>query len=325
MHCDALAWDRDLLARSNRGHVDLPRLQEGHVSLQVFSAATRDPVTANYRRTLDVGDAMDVLAIAQRWPRRTWFDSFARAQYQALKLHRAAVASSAALVVVTSRADIDTLAARQVGGLLSLEGLHVLGGDIARVDSLFAAGYRVFGIAHMADNAVGGSAHGWRKHGLTPFGRRVLARIDSLGGIIDLAHASPRTIDDVLAATTRPVLVSHTGVQNDCPGPRNLSDDHVVRIAARGGLIAIGFWNAAMCGTNAGAIAHAIRHCANVAGIEHVAIGSDFDGGVRTPFDASSLVLLTDALIAEGFSNGDIERVMGLNARRFLRDNLPAH
>jgi microsomal dipeptidase-like Zn-dependent dipeptidase len=210
-----------------------------------------------------------------------------------------------------------------VGGLLLLEGLHPIGEDIARVDTLFADGFRIFGIAHMFDNEVGGSAHGWRRHGLTPFGRRVVARIDSLGGIIDLAHASPPTIDDVLVATTRPVLVSHTGVQATCPGPRNLSDDQVSRIATRGGLIAIGFWDAAVCGKDPAAIARAIRHCTSVAGVEHVAIGSDFDGAVRTPFAASGLVLLTDALLAEGFSEREVELVMGANALRFFRDTLP--
>ena len=328
LHCDALLWDRDLLVRSSRGHVDLQRLTEGHVALQVFSVPTRNPIAANYRRTPNVVDVMAPLAIMQHWPRRTWFDPFARARFQAEKLSRSVVVSRGALSLVTTRAELDSLSARQtadgsIGALLLLEGLHPIGHDLARVDTLFADGFRVFGIAHMFDNEVGGSAHGWRRHGLTAFGRRVVARIDSLGGVIDLAHASPATIDDVLAVVTRPVLVSHTGVQATCPGPRNLSDDQVARIAARGGLIAIGFWDAAVCGNNARAIAQAIRHCVTVAGVEHVAIGSDFDGAVRTPFDASGLVLVTDALLQEGLSEREIALVMGMNAERFFRDALP--
>jgi membrane dipeptidase len=328
LHCDALLWDRSLMARSSRGHVDLPRLAEGHVALQVFSVPTRIPIAANYRRTPNVADAMTALAIAQRWPLRTWFDPFARARYQAEKLSQSVAGSHGGLTLVTTRAGLDSLAARlpadgSIGAVLLLEGLHPIGRDLARVDTLFADGFRVFGIAHMFDNDVGGSAHGWRRPGLSPFGRRVVARIDSLGGVVDLAHASPATIDDVLALTTRPVLVSHTGVQATCPGPRNLSDDQVTRIAAHGGLIAIGFWDAAVCGRDARAIARAIRHCAAVAGIEHVAIGSDFDGAVRTPFDASGLALVTDALLQEGFSEPDIARVMGMNAERFFRDTLP--
>ncbi len=324
LHCDALLWDRDLLIRSSRGHVDLPRLVDGHVALQVFSVPTRNPIAANYRRTPNVVDVMTPLAVMQHWPRRTWFDPFARARFQAQKLARAVAASDGALSLVTTRAGLDALAAgHAVGAILLLEGLHPVARDLARVDTLFADGFRVFGIAHMFDNDVGGSAHGWRRRGLSPFGRRVVARIDSLGGVIDLAHASPATVDDVLAATTRPVLVSHTGVQSTCPGPRNLSDDQLARIAAHGGLIAIGFWNAAVCGEDARAIARAIRRGVSVAGIEHVAIGSDFDGAVRTPFDASGLALLTDALVQEGFSDEEIARVMGLNAERFFRDTLP--
>src|SRR5262249_20449009 len=152
----------------------------------------------------------------------------------------------------------------------------------ARVDSLFAAGYRIFGLTHMYDNDIGGSSSGWRKGGLTPLGRRVVARMDSLGCIIDLAHASRATIEDVLAITGRPVLVSHTGLTSMCAGPRNLDDDLAVRIAQRGGIIAIGFWSAAVCGKDATAIARSIHHAIDVVGVEHVALGSDFDGGVPT-------------------------------------------
>jgi microsomal dipeptidase-like Zn-dependent dipeptidase len=201
--------------------------------------------------------------------------------------------------------------------------LHALGGRIASVDTLFAAGVRVFGLAHMFDNAVAGSAHGWHKGGLTPFGEQVLARIDSLGGIMDLAHASPAAIRHVLARTHRPVIFSHTGVAATCPGPRNVSDDVLVAVAARGGLVGIGFWEQAVCGRDVDAIARAIRHAVDVAGIEHVALGSDWDGAVRTPFDAAGLPALTAALRRAGFEDDEIRWVMGDNVRRFLAAHLP--
>jgi len=224
--------------------------------------------------------------------------------------------------VITSRQDMADDS--RIGGVLLLEGLHAIDGDVARVDSLFNAGYRIFGIAHMYDNEIGGSSAGWRKGGLTPLGRRVVARIDQLGGIIDLAHASSATIDEVLALTSRPVVVSHTGLTSTCPGPRNISDDVARHIAARGGLVCIGFWKQAVCGKDPRAIARAIHHAIDAVGIDHVALGSDFDGGVVMPFDTAHISILTSALLDEGLTREEIRAVMGENEKRFLSANLPS-
>jgi microsomal dipeptidase-like Zn-dependent dipeptidase len=211
-----------------------------------------------------------------------------------------------------------------VGAVLLLEGLHAANGGAARVDSLFSAGYRIFGIAHMFDNDAGGSAHGWKKTGLTPLGRRMIARIDMLGGIIDLAHASRATIEDVLSVTSRPLLVSHTGLTSSCPSRRNIPDDVVARIASDGGMIGIGFWRQAVCGDDSAAIARAIHRAIDVAGDEHVALGSDFDGGVAMPFDVAHMAVLTSALMDRRLAPEQIRRVMGENQKEFLRANLPA-
>ncbi len=329
-HNDALLWNRSLLEAHHRGQVDLPRLRAGGFELAVFSATTRMHIDSNYHRTVPVLDILPAVAVASRWPLRAWFDPYERALALAQKLRSEADASHGQLRVVTSQEDMEALSRAQasgdsvIGAVLLVEGLHALDGDIAHVDSLFAAGYRVFGIAHMFDNDVGGSAHGWHKNGLTPLGRRVVARIDSLGGIIDLAHASRATIDDVLALTSHPVLVSHTGLTSTCAGPRNLPDEVVTRIAQRGGMIAIGFWKQAVCGRDTRAIARAIRHAIDVAGSEHVALGSDFDGGVAMPFDAAHMASLTSALLEEGVTREDIRRVMGENEKRFLFTMLPS-
>jgi len=329
LHTDALLWDRSLLSRSGRGHVDVPRLLEGGIRFEVFSVTTRYYIASNYHRTPPVFDVVPLLAIAARWPRATWWDARERALYQAAKLRASATASGGRLRLIETRTDFDQLLDSQargdsvVGALLLLEGMHAIDGRLDSIDALFAAGFRVFGIAHMFDNDLGGSSSGWNKTALSPLGRRALARIDSLGAVIDLAHASTAVIDDVLATTSRPVLISHTGVTAICPGPRNVSDDVLTRVAARGGLVGIGFWDRAVCGRDAAAVARAIHHAVRVAGIEHVALGSDFDGAVRTPFDAAGLALLTDALLAEGLSRDDIARVMGENAKRFFREMLP--
>ena len=168
-----------------------------------------------------------------------------------------------------------------------------------------------------------GSAHGARKGGLTDTGRELLSRLESAGIVLDLAHASSATIDDVLTLAARPVVASHTGIHAVAPGIRNLPDDHVRGIAATGGLVGIGFWPVATGGTDVAAIARSIGAAIGLAGAEHVAIGSDFDGAVTSPFDAGGLPLLTDALLAEGLSDDDIAAVMGRNALRLLASSMP--
>src|SRR5581483_6032277 len=208
-------------------------------------------------------------------------------------------------------------------GFLGIEGAHVLEGDPANVDVMFDAGFRMMSPTHFFDNEIGGSAHGVNKGGLTATGREVIRRMEAKKMLVDLAHASPRTIDDVLGMATRPVVVSHSGVKGTCDNTRNLSDEHLKGIARTGGIIGIGYWEAATCGRDARAIARAIRHAVNVAGIEHVGLGSDFDGAVVEPFDTTGLVQITDALLVEGFSEQEIALIMGGNALRLLKENLP--
>jgi membrane dipeptidase len=127
----------------------------------------------------------------------------------------------------------------------------------------------------------------------------------------------------VLAVATRPLVVSHTGVRGTCDNNRNLSDEQLRAIAVKGGLIGVGFWEAATCGKDAKAVARAIQHAVRVAGVDHIALGSDFDGAVSMPFDTTGLVLITEALLEEGFSESDVEKIMGGNLIRFLQENLP--
>ena len=146
-----------------------------------------------------------------------------------------------------------------------------------------------------------------------------MARIE----LVDLAHASAQTIDDVVAVATRPVVVSHTGVKGTCDNNRNLSDEQLRKIAATGGVIGIGYWDSATCGTDARAVARAVRHAANVVGVRAVALGSDFDGAVTEPFDTTGVVLVTDALLEEGFNEEEVAAIMGGNVFRLLAETLP--
>jgi microsomal dipeptidase-like Zn-dependent dipeptidase len=181
----------------------------------------------------------------------------------------------------------------------------------------------MIGFAHFFDNPFAGSSAGEEKHGLTELGRRALARMDELSLIADLAHASPATLRDVLAHTRRPVVVSHTGVQATCAGPRNLSDEEVRLVAAGGGIIGIGAFEGAVCDTAPRAVARAMRHVRDLVGIEHVALGSDFDGAVTTAFDVSETAVLVEALLAEGFTPDEVRLALGENALALLAKSLP--
>ena len=329
LHADSLLWGRDLLERGSYGHVDIPRLADGNVALQVFSMPTKSPHGLNIESNEDKNDDIFWLAIVDHWPPATWNSLTQRALYHARRLHQFARASQGGFVVIESSADLSSylerrrLNGRLTAGLLSIEGAHALDGKLENLDVLYRAGYRMMSPSHFFDNDIGGSSAGVHKTGLTENGREWVRQMEARHMIVDLAHASARTIEDVLSIATRPVVVSHTGVKGTCDNNRNLSDDQIRAVAAKGGLIGIGYWDTATCGTDARAIAKAMRYVSDRVGVEHVALGSDFDGAIKAPFDTTGLVEITDAMLAAGYSEQEIRMIMGENVVNFLKANLP--
>ncbi len=328
LHSDALLWSRDLMARGEHGHVDLPRLREGGFALQVFSAVNQVPYGLNIERNhADGFDQLSLLTAAQGWPPRTWLSPLQRVLYQAERLERLAQRSDGRLRIALTAGDIPVPGKRpaeSVTGVLAVEGGQALEGKLANLERVFEAGFRMMGLVHFFDNTLGGSTHGVRQGGLTELGGQVVRRMEALGMVVDLAHASEDLMRDVVAIATRPVVVSHTGVRGTCDNPRNLRDAQLRAVARTGGLIGIGFWPTAVCGDGPEAIANAIRHAADTVGVAHVALGSDFDGAVSTPFDAARMAALTEALLAAGFDETETVAIMGGNALRLLRVMLPA-
>ncbi len=327
LHSDSLLWKRDLTKESAIGHVDIPRLKAGNVALQVFSATTKSPADLNYSSNTDSSDDITLLAVASFWPPRTWFSLFERAAYQNEKLHRFADASD--LVLIENKQDLRRLVAARangeklVGALYLIEGAHPLEGNIENLDRLFDKGLRIAGLTHFFDNELGGSLHGTSGDGLSEFGRKVVRRANELGLIIDVAHASPAMVEDVLNLSTTPLILSHGGTQGNCNTERNLPDELMQRFAAEGGLIGIGYWDAAVCKPSPQGIVQAIRYAIDLLGVDHVALGSDYDGTVAVPFDTSELAVLTQTMLEAGFSEEEIQKVMGENAKRFLLAQLP--
>ncbi len=325
LHSDTLMWDRDLLSRASRGHEDLPRLADGNVALQLFSSVSKTPKGQNYDANGADSDNITSLVIAQLQPVKTWFSLLQRSLYHSEKAHDAARRSGGQFKIVADDAALDNLLAdraagkAEVGAMLTVEGLQNLEGKASNLDRLYAAGFRMAGLTHFFDNELAGSMHGLKKGGLTPFGRNIVQQMEDKGMIVDIAHCSHKCVADVLKVARRPVVSSHGGVQATCKVNRNLTDDEIKGVAATGGLIGIGYWDAAVCDTSAAATAKAIKHVRDLVGIQYVGLGSDYDGATTVRFDTSKLVQVTQALLDAGFSADEIRAVMGGNAIRVLR------
>ncbi|WP_262690968.1 dipeptidase [Kordiimonas aestuarii] len=329
-HADTMLWKRNLLERAKRGHVDLPRLRDGGIGLQMFTTVTKTPRDMNVHENDSASDNITAVSYLQLWPGATHNSLLARALYQAEKLDGFIKKSAGGLMWVRSKTELAAfLAAREgsaatapIGAMLGSEGGHPLEGRIENLDKMYAAGFRMIGLTHFFDNELGGSLHGTSKAGLTEFGRSVVTRMDDLGMIIDLAHSSVQTARDTLALTKRPVVVSHTGFRGACDSERNFPDRLMKAIAAKGGVIAVGLWHQAICGTTPEAVANSLAYGIALVGADHVALGSDWDGAVAAmPSDHTPAI--TAALLKRGISEDDIRKVMGGSSIAFLQKWLP--
>lgn len=329
LHSDTLMWNRDLLDRSDRGHMDLPRLQDGNVGLQVFSSVSKTPKNQNYDSNPANTDNITLLAILQLQPPRTWTSLVERSLYHAEKLQDAVADSEGELRFIRSRDDLDRLVADReagkdvTGALFSLEGLQSLEGDLDNLGRLFGAGARMAGFTHFFDNEVSGSMHGEDKGGLTDLGREAFAEMERRGMVVDIAHASHPAIAEMLELATKPVVASHGGVQATCDVNRNLTDDEIRGVAATGGVVGIGYWDAAVCELTPAAVVDAIEHVIEVGGVETAALGSDYDGATKVAWDTSDIAVVTQELRDRGHSDEDIAAIMGGNTLRVLRAVLP--
>lgn len=327
-HADSTLWRRDLSSKSVVGHIDIPRLQEGNVALQMFTTVTKSPSGLNYEKNEADSDNITTLAYVQRWPSETYNSLTQRALYQAEKLHQLAQENDA-FYLITDQQELAAFIEQRksnptlVGGLIGTEGNHALDGELENVDVLFDKGFRMMSLQHFFDNKLGGSLHGTSQSGLTEFGKNVIRRMDELNIMLDVSHSSEKVVHDVMALTSTPLIISHTGFKGHCDSPRNISDQLMQAIAQNGGIIGVGYWEGAICGTSPKDVVDAIVYGINLVGEDHVALGSDFDGAVTTAFDTSELAVLTQHMLDKGLNEEQIRKVMGANMLRFLQTNLP--
>lgn len=244
-------------------------------------------------------------------------------------------AAAAGAVLVRSVAELTSARDRhRLAVLLGVEGADALGSDVDRVDAWYERGVRLVTLVHLGDNLLGSTCLPWQRYlgplparrsrapGLSQLGTRVVARMNRLGVLVDVAHADSDTLLAVVESTAAPIVSSHTGARARQDFPRYLTDDELRAIAGTGGVV--GLWPYRRGGTGvrdlADLVAHA-RHIADVIGPAHLALGTDLNGipgamaGFRGPRD---LVGVTSALLDAGFEHPEVAGILGGNARRVL-------
>lgn len=329
LHCDAMMWQRNMNKRHKIGHVDIPRLQEGNIAFQAFTMVTKSPDGLNNDKNDADSDRLTALVIGQGKPISSWFSLFGRAKNQCDRLKKAADNNEFFSLIGSKSEFTEFLEKRKsnrkhVAAFLGAEGGHCLEGKIENVQKLYDLGVRMLGPTHFFDNELGGSAHGVSKDGLTDFGKEVIKEMDRLDMIIDISHSSSKIIKDIIAITDSPLMTSHTGVDGTCPSNRNLSDDELRIIANSGGLVGIGFFKLATCENSIQSIVDAMLYTKKIIGAKYICLGSDFDGSVNTPFDATGLPLLIESMLQNGFTPEEVKLIFGENLKQFLMQNLPS-
>ena len=216
----------------------------------------------------------------------------------------------------------------KISSWMSIEGAGAFAADIPRIDEFVRRGVRLVGLVHSQNNALASSATGTpASYGLSLLGRQLCERIYSDGALVDVSHLSDAGFHDLLSIASQhraPIVATHSNARRLADHPRNLTDEQIDSIAQSGGVIGLNFHTPFLVRGGPATVADVVRHfdhIVSLAGIDHVAIGSDFDGGIRPAeglADASALPALANALRAHGVSESDLTKVFALNALRVL-------
>ena len=292
-------------------HTDIPRLRKGGLKAQFWSVY----VPADTDKT---GDALlqtmhqisIVKAMVKRYPETFEFASTAD--------------------------DIERIVkSGKVASMMGVEGGYSIEEELSNLQRLYDDGVRYMTLTHSKSLSWADSATDEpRANGLSDFGREVIREMNRLGMVVDLSHVSPETMKQSLAASKAPVMFSHSSARAICDHPRNVPDEVLPIVAKNGGVIMVNFYSAFIvpteqlkkdkeaCGTLHDVVDH-IDHLVKVAGIDHVGIGSDFDGVPRLPEQLESVAtypLITQELLNRGYDRESIHKILGGNVLRVLRE-----
>jgi membrane dipeptidase len=283
-------------------HIDLPRLVEGGVTAQIFACFVRE----QFLPSDATNEALRLI------------DAF----YQALD------GNPDTLLLATTAADVERAKAEgKVSGVLSLEGAEALEGDLAMLRTFYRLGLRALGLTwNFRNRAADGLAEIRTGGGLTEFGAALVREANRLGVILDVAHLAPAGVRDVLELSEAPVVASHANARALCDHPRNLTDEQLDGIAASGGLVAVTYVPAFLASPPEDAsleqVLDHVDYIVKAIGVDHVGLGSDFDGfdGVLPGLeDVLHLPALTAGLVARGYSDEKVGKILGGNYLRVFR------
>ncbi len=309
-HCDTLGQAlpgllrRDLREWGAFGHLDLPRLAAGGINCQVFACFPGES-------RLNAGATSAALARLE-------------------VLCELLAQAPESITLVQTAADLDHLTPDgPIGALLGLEGAEALDGTLSLLHTFFRLGVRVLGLAWNPRNAACDGVDGGSDFGLTAYGRELVHRCNQLGVVLDVSHLNAAGTKDVLSISRQPIIASHSNARALCNNRRNLTDSQLAAIAAKGGVIGATFVPDFLTDNQEEAsIAHLLAHIdymVDVAGIDHVGLGSDFDGW-SLPEDLDSgekYPRITDGLLAYGYPEEAIRKILGENFRRVFHQVLP--
>lgn len=284
-------------------HSDIPRFRTGGVDAQMLSCwadPSQFPTTA-FQRTIAMMDSFAV-----------------QIDRNPTTLAQARTADEADSIAATGR----------LAGILAVEGGHSIENSLDKLITLYNRGARYLTITWNNSTAwaVAAADPLSQTVGLSPFGFEVIHKMDSLGMIIDVSHVGIKTIEDILATTTNPIIASHSGARGLRNHYRNLLDNQIVAIAQGGGVIGVVFYPPFLSASGTVTIDTVIRHIdyvVNLVGVDHVAIGSDFDGIETTPVgleDVSRFPKLTAALLRHGYTREEVRKILGKNFMRVFRE-----
>jgi len=218
-------------------------------------------------------------------------------------------------------------ASRKIASMLGMEGGHAIENSLGALRAFYAMGVRYMTLTHNGTLDWADAAMDERRHaGLTEFGREVVREMNRLGMLVDLAHTSPETMNDALDVAEAPVIWSHAGARGVHDHPRNVPDQVLRRLPTNGGVVMVVFYPPFLTSADRAVLADVadhIDHVANLAGIDHVGIGSDFDGMEVTPVgleDVSTFPALFAELSRRGWSEDELAKLAGENVLRVMRE-----
>jgi microsomal dipeptidase-like Zn-dependent dipeptidase len=307
LHTDSLLWPRDLNRAGQGGHVDFPRMRQGGLDVVAFTIVTRFYAV------------MGLKALHDLWPPRTWFSPEARHLHQIERMNGFLEASGGkARLTATPEAIRDNHQQGILSVFHGIEGAHAFGTDVSKVRRAARAGVVFIGPVHLSDNEYGGTCTGDANEALTELGRTLIEEMNKEGVLLDLAHASPKTFNEAIELTAFPPLVSHAGASAVFDTWRNLSDEQIRAVADRGGVIGIMYGPPGLSKPDLREAVDHLEHIIHVGGEDAAGLGSDFDGFIEAPIDATGLVQLTELMLQKGWTEDRIKKVLGENVLRVL-------